>query len=184
MSFFRNRNTSGVIPNLSRLRVKKIVTGNWSLVGTGGATTIDITISEAVNPERAVLLLQLVGGGTTTQDRNNFNYYLFNSTTIRLTRQSALNTYAYATYSIIEFEEGIKIQNGSMAITGATATATINPVNLRKAFVIYGGMSLNSSDMQQYDVRTYLSNSTTVTAERNSTSSPTSDVRFQVVEIT
>ena len=182
MSIFRNRDTVGQIPNISGQKINKIVSGSWTLLGTGASTTFDLTIPEAVNIERSILFLQLSEGGSASP-RLESNWYLLNNTTVRLTRTNAQNGYAYVQYYIMEFKSGVKVQQGSLTFSAATGTATINSVNLRKSFVINNGNAVNSSDPGVYTTRMSLQNATTVLVEKYDASNSV-QVRFQVVEIT
>lgn len=185
MNIFRDRNMLGLIPNLSKLKIKKIVSGTQQWVGVGTAGSVDITLPQSVNPEKSLIFMTISNGGSTSYSSNQlFSYSLINGTTLRLTRSVGSNTYLYVSYFILEFESGVKIQKGEITLDGVnTANGTISPVNLRKAVIIDGGKrTTSSSDPQETTSRMYFSNNTTITVTRNDTAN-IHVAGYQVLEI-
>jgi len=111
---------------------------------------------------------------TATGSNSKCGVYLSNSTTVTAQSWGTANTKVLS-YEVIEFVPGVvkQIQNVSAFYIpdgSASATLTINSVNLAKTLLVWGGQYTNDANTQEYSGRTYMraqiTNSTTLTASR------------------
>lgn len=128
--------------------------------------------------------------GVTTADtsqamnRSRCRLALTDATTITTTRVGATGTFIVR-YEVVEYLPGVlSVQRGSITVNDVTsATATITGVDMRRSYLVYGHHDAeNSTSHSRAELSMALTNSTTVTANKN-TSTDQSIGSFQVVTI-
>jgi hypothetical protein len=180
MGFWANPETRSI--------VQSIQTGEITIAA--GTSSNTATIS-AVNTKYAVCFF----GGWRSADTslNTSEDYarveLTNATTVTAqTSASNAGSSRIVRYTVVAFRPfAIKsVQQGTISITGAnnSATATINAVNTARAFVMHQGQnhSVHHADFNYNQGRVSLTNSTTVTANKDGTANPNLIVGYVVVE--
>jgi hypothetical protein len=76
----------------------------------------------------------------------------------------------------------VGIQRGTIAMGGATATATIQPVDVSNCVIRFSGCFAPFSDNRQLMAMVELTNPTTVTATRTNTNTFVTNIGFEVTE--
>ncbi len=161
--------------------IKSIQRGSLNV---SGVTSASATITP-VDPNNAYVVHLGLWAGDASSDMTltPINIALANSTSILGTKNAAAGT-AFVYFEVIEFYPGVirSIQRGSISVSGAaSATATINPVNMAKTSIVPGGYYFNQTRTDLSYARVQLTNSTTVTATFGN--DPTvGHVTYQVVE--
>lgn len=114
---------------------------------------------------------------------------LTNATTVTTNRAGSTGT-MISTFCVIEFQANIvkSNQRGTITFLTASATSAINEVNINKTMISYLGQNggASGSDVDQLDhalANLTLTNSTTITATKASSSSPlNTNINYQLVE--
>lgn len=98
--------------------------------------------------------------------------------------KTAINSASSSSSSVVK-----SVQRGVLSFSSATATATINAVDVNKAIVVYGGSSYSRDrdggtpqNSGSWDARLTLINSTTVTATVGYYANYTGPTAWQVIE--
>jgi len=153
-----------------------------------GATTSNFTIA-AVDMTNCIVLSRGLTYGTDSDDIGYMVAYwsLTNSTTATVTRNSGGSGSGTWSATVIEFAPGIikSRQSGVISMGGgqASLTATITSVDTAKSMVVFTGFiaSAGTAAMASIWPSLTLTNATTVTLARNTSSSGTG-ASYQVVE--
>lgn len=173
----------------------KLRTGQFvpSLIKSIQRATIDVTSGTSntatitsVNTERA--RLRFLGVRITgSEDSGMIRLALTNGTTVTATRFSdGGGTTAIVSFEVTEFFHGVikRIQRGTVTVNAASATgtATITAVNTAKAELSYLGLESADSTPQEGQAYIDLTNTTTITATRNTAGAGALTVGYEVVE--
>lgn len=117
---------------------------------------------------------------------NNQNYGQITSTTnVRWTRSGTSSATITPFYAVIEFIPGVlkSLQRGGISVASATSnTATISAVDTSKAIVSYTGQTATATAPREVWGNITLTNSTTVTAAKNTAGTTTSVIGYEVWE--
>lgn len=171
--------------------IKSIQSGT---LGNSGGVTNTATIS-AVVPENCLLQVSFTSQAAASSDARNSwcRIDLTNSTTLTITINFNAGFVTTIAYQVIEFMPGVlkSVQRGTISVaTGTTTnTAALATVNLAKAFVTYLGMTEDSNssppmwDAQGQSFKLEITNSTTVTATRNTAVASNNVIAYQIGEL-
>jgi hypothetical protein len=157
-----------------------------------GATSNTATITAVTAANAFVLWQGQKGSGSVSLVNSKFqtDITLTNSTTVTATRGVSDASNSVTIYgTVIEFVASAiqSIQQGTIAIGSAatTNTATISAVVTNNTFVHYNGCTLNAAASEAMTTtrgRLNLTNTTTITATRNTSSTDTLTIRYVAVE--
>lgn len=149
------------------------------------------TISSVTTGNTAVFMSYgLFGGQRQSSSITNTDDYmcrvdLTDATTVTATRNTAVAFAITVACTVVEYKAAAvdSIQQGSINITGATATDTITSVTTSRSAVVYNGHSTDDiSALAQDTLATIsLTNATTVTATRSNSASVV-DINYVVIE--
>lgn len=153
----------------------------------GGAATATATIT-AVNPQACILhrLGQTTEDPTTPTRASSPTTFaridLTNATTVTATTDAAVLSDQVISFEVIEFLPGIikSVQQGTIALSALSNTATITAVNPAKSMLMFEGEH-GSGGFDTRHAKIVLTNATTVTANYLATGETTT-VGFSVVE--
>lgn len=155
------------------------------------ATSATYTLPTSVTKSRAGLFFaQFTTDNTGTAAREYMpRVELTNNTTVTATRDTASTLYTITVYcTVIDFTAAAvnSVQHGTMTIgSGATSnTATITSVNLANSSIMHLGntMAINTFTATNLCCNLELTNSTTITANRATTTSIVSSINYCVIE--
>ena len=175
-----------VVPSLIRRVQTGAVTVNAaSASGTATITAVNVTSAFLV----ALGVTTTYAGSGTGDDRvseSQPRLELTNSTTVTATRDAGTNGTLTMGFVVLEFVPGVirSLQRGTISLVNvASNTATITAVNVNKSIVVpgYWSLTVQSSDNVVFH-RVELTNSTTVTAYRDTAGVITATVPYQVIE--
>jgi hypothetical protein len=149
-------------------------------------TSAEVALDFTVNKAKAFIVVNTqststsTAAGTFTSVRAEFNS---DGSGVVLTRSIAAATET-TEIQVIE-SENISVQHGSITTTGGTTegTDTISAVDLTKSFIVSAGQSQSNSTVGAGWHKVFLSNTTTVTATREVTTSSTNIIHYQVVTL-
>lgn len=169
--------------NGGSLRIRSVQA--FTITLTAPATSNTATIS-SVTTANCMLILTGSHGVQNSATDDFADLVLTNSTTVTATRTGTLGDMKVSGY-VIEFEAGVikSNQTGTISIGGGgtSNTGVITGVDTTKAIPLYLGCRSDSSSnsVNLYGADVTLTNGTTVTASRPSTTG-NHTVRYQVVE--
>ena len=163
----------------------QIQRGTIDITGTNGTGTATVT---AVNVDCSELFLIGYNSGEATNIVNVMGHLILtNSTTVTATRDTAnLGGGVTATlgFELREWMPGIikRVQRGTIVLTGvSTNTATITEVDTAKSILRMNGNLANANAPDRSQVRLTLTNGTTITATRSSSTNDTT-VAYEITE--
>jgi len=154
----------------------------FSSADTAASTTTTQTIS-SVNTSNSLIAYGGFTGGSGNISLLNTYLTLSNSTTVTITKYSANATTRTTYYAVLEFVSGVlaNAQRGSISVSSATSnTATISSAATNKSFANYVGASFTGTTPDQSESRLTQTNTTTLTANKNTAGTTTSVVGYEV----
>lgn len=130
------KNVLGVAGSYSASKIKSVQHGLVTLAA--GSTSVTAALS-AVNMSKAFLIFDYYyGSNAENVDDTVIRGVITNSTLLTFDRWAS-NGAAYISWHVIEFTEGITVQRGTGAFSGAgtqTKTVTISAIDTTKSFII------------------------------------------------
>ncbi len=150
-----------------------------------GLDDTDAHTITSVDTNRSVVIYNGARSTLSTFSAWMYRSALTAATTVTSTRESSSSSSRTVAYTVVEFASGVvnKLRRGSTAVTSTNATAdtTITSVDTSKSVLIFGGYGTDSTGADDAYTTATLLNSTTVRAERTSTSSD-NEISWEVVE--
>lgn len=150
-------------------------------IALGGGTSATSTIS-SVDVNNSLLYYLGNKSASLNISASQIRMELTNATTITAVVGGASGSQS-GVFEIVEFATGVikSVQRGTITVSGASATETIQAVNTQRAVLICLGMTTNSASVDEGICGGELTDSTTITVTRT-TSANQVVYGYQVVE--
>lgn len=165
-------NASIVRATVIQFKASAVSSVQQGTISLGTTTSATATITSVDTARSVAVFLGALENHTAASDRAFCAITLTDATTVTANRQDAFTNTATVGYVVIEFASGVVSSVEKVSITiaaGATSnTATITSVDTARSVLFFGGNTL--PDAQNAEIsctRVALTNSTTVTANRN-----------------